>query len=204
MVEGVRKPFIVGLGHRRRVGKDTFGGMLQDYLRGLSQNQVDVRTGAFADKLKSVCHELYGWAGVKGRQWYEDHPEERERFLPGIGMSPRELWIRFGTNAVRNQVYQDTWVDALLRGVSCDVLIVTDVRFPGEASKIREMGGVLIRVDNPMLIPSDDVADCALDDWGHWDHLVVNNGTIDDLRRTAMKTAECLIPVIHGLKVSAR
>jgi hypothetical protein len=145
MVEGIKRPFIIGLGHRKRVGKDTFGGMLRDYIRAYTQGAIDVRTAAFADKLKSVCHDIYGWAGLKGRQWYEDHPEDRETVLPDLGMTPREIWIKLGTHAVRNHVYQDTWVESLLQGVTCDVLIVTDMRFPGEADRIRDLGGMLLR-----------------------------------------------------------
>lgn len=204
MVEGVKKPFVIGLGHRRRVGKDTFGGLLRDYLRVFTNNALDVRTAAFADKLKSICCDLYGWAGLKGRQWYEDHPEDRETVLPDLGMSPRELWIKFGTNAVRNHVYQDTWVDSLLRGVNCDVLIVTDVRFPGEAKKIHDMGGMLLRLDNPAVRQSDDVADTALLNYGGWDQVILNDGAVEDLRQTALRLAESLLPRIRGLKVSSR
>ena len=164
----------------------------------------DVRSAAFADKLKSICSELYGWAGVKGRQWYEDHPEERESVLPAIGMSPRELWIRFGTHAVRQNVYQDTWADALLRGAVCDVLIVTDVRFPGEAKKIAESGGFLVRIDNPSIPKYSDIADGSMDDWEKWDHVVVNSGTVDDLRLQACRYAGHLLPLIHGIRFSER
>jgi len=140
----------------------------------------------------------------EGRQWYEDHPEEREVVLPDLGMSPRDLWIKFGTNAVRNHVHQDTWLNALLLGVTCDVLIVTDVRFPGEAEKIRGMGGALFRVDNPAVRRSEDVADSALLNYEGWDRVVVNSGTIEDLRQIAMREAESLLPRIRGLKVSSR
>ncbi len=203
MVEGMRGPLLIGLGHRRRVGKDTFGRFLCDYLRAFMP-KTDVRVAAFADKLKAICHELYGWAGVKGRQWYEDHPEEREVVLPAIGMSPRELWIKFGTNAVRQNVYQDTWVDALLRGAACDVLIVTDVRFPGEAKKIVESGGFLVRLDNPSIPKYSDIADGSMDTWEQWDQVIVNSGTVDDLRAQAFRYAEHLLPLIHGIRFSER
>lgn len=196
-------PFIIGLGHRRRVGKDTFGGMLIGELQE-RLGVMHIRKAAFADKLKDVCQQIYGWDGLKGREWYEENPEDREIPLPTIGLSPREIWIKFGTDAVRNNVYQDTWIDCLLRGAQADVLIVTDVRFPGEAKKIHGMGGVLIRIDNPRVEKSSDVADSAMESWTQWDRVIVNSGTVDDLATIAETVADSLVPRIRGLKVSEK
>ena len=70
---------------------------------------------SFAYKLKQVCHELYGWAGLREPEFYEtpDGEQYREVILPEIGKSPRQIWIDMGTKAVRRHVYEfrgyDRW-----------------------------------------------------------------------------------------------
>ena len=86
-------------------------------------------------------------------------------------MTVRELLQKFGTNAVRNHVHENAWVNALfvdykdassLTGNNCfrvDVVgeavgefpnwLITDVRFPNEYKAIENRGGLNIRVNRP-------------------------------------------------------
>lgn len=86
-------------------------------------------------------------------------------------MTVRELLQKFGTNAVRNHVHENAWVNALfvdykdassLTSNNCfrvDVVgeavgefpnwLITDVRFPNEYKAIENRGGLNIRVNRP-------------------------------------------------------
>ena len=61
--------------------------------------------------------------------------------------------------------------------------VITDVRFPDEAQAIKDWGGVLWRVDRPGLVGGDGHAsETAMDDYRGWDEVIVNDGTIAELR----------------------
>src|SRR5678816_3278002 len=86
---------IVAFGHRQRVGKDTATRILITQLKSANSRINVVRVG-FADKLKELAEEAYGWAGLQGIDFYENHPEFKDRPLPAIGKSPREIWLALG------------------------------------------------------------------------------------------------------------
>src|SRR5262245_27874124 len=101
----------IGLGHYKRTGKDTFANYLMEELAALDPN-IRVAKKSFAWKMKQICTELYGWAGLREPEFYETEEGAalREVVLPMVGKSPRQLWVDFGTKAVRDQVYRDTWL----------------------------------------------------------------------------------------------
>lgn len=164
----------IGLGAYKRVGKDTFADFL---IQACRQRDPSFAIGkrSFAHKLKQVCHDLYSWAGLREPEFYETREGEqyREVVLPEIGKSPRQIWIDMGTKAVRQHVYEPTWLDYLLKGQhDLDVLVIPDVRFPNEAKAIRDAGGVLVKIVRPGFGPGPDVADRALLGYGGWDYVI--------------------------------
>lgn len=80
----------------------------------------------------------------------------------------REFLQRLGTEAIRNQIHPNTWVNALFadykinnpkEGKTYSTLdmpnwIITDVRFPNEAKAIKDRGGLVIKVDRPNYCPT--------------------------------------------------
>lgn len=178
---------IVGLGHKLGVGKDTAAKELAEH---------GFHRVAFADQLKTVALDLdplihmlagpalvvrlaelvrqVGWGSAKRI------PDVR-RTLQVLGVSARE---RLGP---------DVWVDAAWSRVNAitengESVVVTDVRFPNEAGRIRRAGGILVRIDRPEAPTSDHESESALDDF-EWDHVVVNDGTPEALGR---KVADAL------------
>lgn len=169
---------IIGLGHRRGVGKNTVANMLQQYF---TNGGYSVRLASYADVLKAQCHELYSWAGLKEASYYEINYNDKNVKLPDIGKTPREIWIEYGTTVCR-AIYKDTWVKkAHEQQKMCDILIMTDARFPNELSVIKNTGGKVIRVLNSRIPETDDVADTAAKNYIHWDFNVHNNSTVQDL-----------------------
>lgn len=186
------KPIIIGVGYKKRVGKDTFCDFLLAELRSRI-GQPGIRKIGFADKLKDVTFQLYGWAGLQNGAYYEQHPEKKEVVLPRIGMSPREIWIKFGTDAVRGCVYQDTWIAYGLNLPCALVTIVKDVGFWNEATAVREKDGYLIKLTNNRA-PNDGVdgREVELDSWTDWDAVYANDGSMAELHAFARKTATAI------------
>ena len=65
------------------------------------------------------------------------------------GKSTRDLMRSLGTEWGREKVGQDIWVDLLMARIDqCDshLAIIDDVRFPNEASAIRNRGGIVVEL----------------------------------------------------------
>lgn len=192
---------IIGLGHRKRVGKDTFAGYLEEVLE---QCGYRAHRLAFALPMKESAANLFGAFGLRDAAFYEAHPEMREVILPRLGKTPRQLWIEYG-NAVRT-FWPDAWVELLNEQIE-DIrygfnekerprplaFIITDVRFPNEAEAIKSWGGTLMEIRRNSAPTADDPAERALRDYMGWNWSIANEGSLDDLRTTAGRVADYVI-----------
>jgi len=175
---------IIGLGHYSRTGKDTLANAVVDHLKERVPH-MRVAKRSFAWKLKQICYDLYAWDGLRQPEFYETLEGEKFRDipLPTIGKTPVQIWVDMGTPAVREQVYQKTWIVYLLKGTTgVDVLIVPDVRFPNEVEAMQELGATLVKVVRPGYGPRKTVADRQLVGFTGWDFVVGSVGTMDSLR----------------------
>ena len=157
----------------------------------------------FAGKVKEIVSIL---TGIPVKDFEKAEIKEkvlgREWDLPfGIGiknMSVREMLQKVGTDCMRRHLHPDVWINALFAdyrlGVSVEEFgsqivetqdypywIITDVRFPNEADRIKEHGGILIRIDRRDIPRMDHESETAMDDYHDWDYLIQNDGTIEEL-----------------------
>ncbi|QAY17739.1 deoxynucleoside monophosphate kinase [Streptomyces phage Asten] len=155
------------------------------------------RQAAFADKLRDFLYAV----NPKIKTWPDTPPYELRRVIDTWGWEQakdrfpevRELLQRTGTEAGREILGENVWVNALFGGFDRenDALVVTDVRFPNEADAIRERGGTLIRVERPGVLPkraSDGTvhrSETALDRYG-FDHVIVNDMSVEYLHGQVM------------------
>lgn len=180
---------IFAFGHKKQVGKDTFVKFVIEILRKRNQ-KLNIQRVGFADKLKATCHMLYEWAGHKSPSYYEHTEGSKNEKLLMLGKTVRQLWIDFGNHA--RTFDQDIWINPLLKKEFCDVLFITDLRYPNEAKLILQNGGTLVKIDNKNVVPTDDVADCALDGWTDWTEVINNDGNLSDLYKLAEHWVEKL------------
>lgn len=176
---------LVAFGHQKRVGKDQFAKFCVDYLRQTDQysRKKIVRRG-FADKLYEFCYSMYSYAGFKTRQYYIENQEAKEEFLPAIGMTARQLLIDI-SNKIR-EFDPNIWLNGAVKDTTCDLLFITDCRYPNEFNTIESSGGILVRVTRPDLPVPTDMADTALIGWeDKWHHTINNDGDLNNLRLAA-------------------
>ncbi len=181
---------IVGIGYKKGSGKDQFATFMHTYIR-CTKPGLCVKRVSFADKLKGISYQLYGWAGLNYGPYYETYRDKKEVPLPLIGKSPRQLWIEVG-NKLR-EVHPGTWIDFALRGIVADIIIIPDVRFKNEARAIRNQGGTLIRIDRSNIEQGTDPAEVELDDWDDWNIIINNNRDLKSLNNAAETLVERLI-----------
>lgn len=167
----------------------------------------------FAGKLKQIASILTGIPTYKfedqefkktflGTEWdyMERSGGEFGNEWTHTQMTVRELLQKLGTDAMRNGLHTDVWVNATLSEYLSDTVaegtdefdvldkdqlpkwIITDVRFPNEANAIILKKGVLIRVIRPGQPMADlHPSETSLDDYSLFSYTIMNDGTLDDL-----------------------
>ena len=186
---------LIGLSGYSGSGKDTFGRLIQYHTAKVSKdvdmtsiiNKYDEyewwlaeQSGweimKFAGKLKEIASLLTGIPVYKFEdQEYKNTYLGDEWRIHGLPMKVREFLQYLGTNALRECLHQNTWVNALFADYKeSDNWIITDVRFPNEAKAIKDRGGLMIRIDRPFVKPiNSHQSETALDNW-NFDYKVAN------------------------------
>lgn len=114
------------------------------------------------------------------KEWSYWTPEEEVK-----DMSVRELLQLLGTEAMRNSLHPNAWVNALWSDYTdTSNWIITDTRFFNELNSIIDRKGVAIRInhDSGNTVGIHHTSETALDGYHGFHHEVDNNGTLEDLR----------------------
>lgn len=184
---------ILALGHKSRVGKDTITKYL---LAIISKQRPDLiaERRAFADKVKDIAYQLYKCHGLQPAHYYEEHPLARTIKLPSLGRDPVEIWVGVGDKI--REVHPETWVDIVLLDSAADIVVISDLRYPNEAARVRELGGVCVRLDKEDAPIRNTKPDNALNNYTEWFKIINNVGVETELE----KKAEILLEDLGWLK----
>lgn len=181
-------PSMIGVCGRKHSGKSTLGTYLSE-VRGYKQF-------AFADKVKEAVVAfdplLFEAQGVEMRPSTLMLPgESAVEFCDRLKNEVPEL--RRCMQAMGNEVGQGIfgpffWVDMVLRQTpQYERVVITDLRYPHECDRVRELGGYVIRVTRPSL-PIDDKHDSErLVDECKVDADVVNDSTLECFIETSVE-----------------
>lgn len=93
----------------------------------------------------------------------------------------RELLQWIGTEAMRNVIHQNVWVNALFSDYNEESKwIISDMRFPNEMEAVKKRGGITIRIERPNTNKGTHPSETALDNV-EFDYVIQNDGTKEDL-----------------------
>lgn len=132
---------LIGIHGKARSGKDTFASCLQ--------NHLPFRRMSFAAPLKAAVAGLFN---IPVERAFSD---DKEQNLEGWGLTLRDVLQRFGTEALRGTFGDDFWVDRWYLEYmeymesSHPNVVLTDLRFPNEAKRVRMLGGVVVHLVRP-------------------------------------------------------
>lgn len=190
---------IVGIGYRKRRGKDTGADALvrdlgfvkvgfADALKrlALETNPIVVTEPAF-ENVRHGHNTLRYLVEHVGWEYAKDHYPQVRLFLQQLGTGARTV---FG-----DDFWIGKWYEQAL-ALGGDV-VVPDVRYRNEAEYIKEAGGFLIRIDRPVSHLGSDghPSETELDGFDGWDAVIANDGSIVDLEREIVK-------VVRGARVA--
>ncbi len=188
---------ILSISGRIGNGKDTIADIIQTMT---PYYRWEVKK--FAGKLKDVAEMLSGVPKVR----FEDQDFKQRDMGPEWGMTYREFLQKIGTEAMRNGLHENVWVNALFSEYQANTIaigtsefditeedqlpywIITDTRFPNELQAVKERNGITIKVvrNTTNTIGATHASETALDDYTEWDYVVDNNGSIEDLKIQVM------------------
>jgi hypothetical protein len=158
----------------------------------------------FAGKLKQVATLI---TAIPIEKW-EDQEFKQSQLGPEWNMTVRDFLQKLGTEAVRDGLHSNAWVNALFADYKIQTVyegewdywekqvepnwIITDTRFPNEIEAIQNRNGILIKVirDSGNTVGTGHSSETALDNFTQWNYVIENNGTIEDLKQ---KVAEILL-----------
>jgi hypothetical protein len=167
-------PKVIGLTGAAGNGKDTVRAMLE------SNGYMGL---AFADALRDMLEVLLVHTGVQP-EWMTDR-RLKEEPIPWLGLSYRHMAQTLGTEWGRH-LHPDFWTRVTAMRMAnwpCDTrFVLSDVRFENEAKLVRELGGVLWRIERPgVAAVRPHVSETALDGITV-DDQIDNSGTLEQLR----------------------
>lgn len=193
-------PPIIGISGQIRNGKDTVGKMVQfctvvedelPYVNSFCDKaqpgdtvvNSPFQTRKFADKLKKYVADLIGCTIADlENQDFKNSELGPEWLVRGKPLTVRELLIRVGNDS-REFVHPDIWINALFSSYKeGDRWIITDLRYPNEYERIKQLGGLVVRVNRPGITKIDHISETALNKH-QFDYVFENTGSLDGLFR---------------------
>lgn len=176
-----RLPRLIGISGQAFSGKDEVAKIIQTRQADFGGIPHEIRR--FAGKLKEIASIL-----LNVPQYRLEDREFKESYLPDFDMTVRSFLQIAGTDALRNVLHKDIWINSLFREFDdSSRWIIPDVRFANELGKIKELGGITIRVDRPDLAGND--FHTSETEWRTlpFDYVITNDSTLDHLRQEVKK-----------------
>ena len=138
-------------------------------------NRIDWYQTSFADKLKQCLSIILRTS----RSNFEDNMFKQST-VEWLEITVRELLQKFGT-AIRNEICDDFWVKACLKDFEdYNNYLITDVRFKSEAKGIKDLKGIIIRVNREGAGAGNHISEIDLDDYS-FDYVINNDGDMENL-----------------------
>lgn len=178
---------IIGIIGNKNSGKDTIGEYLCE--------KFGYTRYAFGDPVKQVCKTIFSLSDEQ-----LNDRKLKEEIDTRWGVSPRQMFQRIGTEFAQFELfklfpeikqklkYRELWVDIFEKWYSNPEnnnkrIVITDVRFKHEAKKIKDMGGIILKVNRNNTINDNHISELELNQIPKdlIDNKIDNNYTIEDL-----------------------
>ena len=177
---------LIGFTAKAGSGKDTCALILKEKLE-------DVEIFSFAQPLKEACRLLFGFSD---EQLYD--PKIKEQVDSTWGKSPRQIFQWLGTDILRDHIDKNFFVKLMTKRIQNSTkkfVIIPDVRFDNEAALVKELGGIVIKIERPnaeTTIHSEHATEQGIN---QFDELIINDGSLEVLVEKLSKSVSSFILV---------
>ena len=194
-------------------GKDTVGNIIlfllhKEHLKATDLQfdpNIDYSYGSHGFQIRKIAGKLKQIASILtgiSAENFESQEFKKMQMHSCWGMTYREFLQKIGTDAMRNGLHEDTWLNAFwvdYNPIGGKMIspkypkdytsgrfefpnwIITDVRFENEYNSVKERGGLMIKVERPGIETQSHASETGLDHITDWDWVIQNDGTIEDL-----------------------
>jgi hypothetical protein len=160
--------------------------------------QYGYRSMSFAEPIKRMAAEFIMSFGYTKDQALRFVWADKEKEIAEIKTTARHILQTLGTEWGRKCISNEIWTECMmyriascLRDKDCSI-VIDDVRFVNEAETIKGMGGEMWMIIRPSATNSTKhESEGGLDKWEHFDHVIINDGTIADMRKKVDECAKC-------------
>lgn len=176
-------PSLISISGAAGSGKDTVAKMIQQRLFNTDPLLPFYEIKRFAGKLKEIASILLN---VPASQF--ENRKFKESVLPDFDMTTRVFLQKLGTEALRNGLHKDIWVNSLFREFTpSSRWIIPDCRFRNEAEVVWSRDGICIEVDRPDL--AEDPSHNSETEWRSlpFDCVIDNSGDLIHLKTEVQK-----------------
>lgn len=189
---------LVGIVGQARTGKDTFAEFLAEALFDKLHKKFILMAYAHEIKLRiqrdfDLSYEQL-WGDKK--EVIDERYERKIPYSEQTYWTPREILQEYGE--FLKTIDNSFWVSHLFRVIEekeFENIIVTDVRFPVEATAVSDRGGFLVKINRSNkeeVHGANHSSEMSMEGYDNIDFHVENNGTKGDLRNTAKQVVEML------------
>ena len=173
---------IIGIVGKKRSGKDTIADHLCEKHR--------FRKYSLALPMKIACKEIFLFDD--SQMWGDKKEVIDERY----GVTPRKILQVFGTELFQYDIYnhipelENRFKLWHKENNITQSIVLSDIRFPHESNVIKELGGILIKVERETGLETDSHASELEMESIIPDFVIDNNGTIEELKNKINKVIE--------------
>ena len=174
-----KNPKIIILSGKARAGKDT----TMNFLNEIYSNIIQLQYGSY---IKEYAKKISNWDGS----------EETK---------PRELLQQLGTNIIRENIDNKFFVKKMIDDIKVysyffDTIVISDARFKIEIDDIKNTFNnvIAVRIERPnfdnglTLEQKKHPSEIDLDDYNKFDYKLINDGTLEDLKKKVEKLVEVI------------
>jgi hypothetical protein len=115
---------------------------------------------SFAKSLKDAVSSMFNWDREmlegntpESRKWREQ-PDKFWSEKMGKEITPRWVLQYFGTEVMRQGMYDAIWVDSVIGRYKGEKTVISDTRFQNEIKTIKAHGGVIVLVKRNYIMPT--------------------------------------------------
>ena len=148
---------------------------------------------SFAKSLKDAVSSMFNWDREllegntsESRKWREQ-PDEFWSKRMGKEVTPRWVLQYFGTEVMRQSMYDAIWVDSVIGRYKGDKTVISDTRFQNEIKTIKAHSGKILLVKRGELPTREEMQNNGSHqsewDWigSNFDYTIENNSSIEEL-----------------------
>tara|TARA_B100001971_G_scaffold213640_1_gene247613 strand:- start:28 stop:627 length:600 start_codon:yes stop_codon:yes gene_type:complete len=115
---------------------------------------------SFAKSLKDAVSSMFNWdremleGNTESSRHWREQPDKFWSEKMGKEVTPRWVLQYFGTEVMRQGMYDAIWVDSVIGRYKGEKTVISDTRFQNEIKNIKAHGGVIVLVKRNYIMPT--------------------------------------------------